>query len=111
MRNFLIALIIMMVAKTGMAQQNKSITKIAIATYDGDSTEGYYFTNELDEGQLFFNNARLEVLKIYNLKDKSNLRESFRVTYNIDSVEGKKIMTIINLEKLDYDSEDDGSKG
>ena len=93
------------------AQENTSSTKIAVATYTGASTEGYFFTNELNQARLFFDKARPDVLKKYNLKDKSNLRESFRVTYTLKMVDGKERLTIINLEKLEYDAGDNGEGG
>ncbi|MCJ7467788.1 MAG: hypothetical protein MUO53_13975 [Maribacter sp.] len=94
-----------------IGQDAKSITKIAVATHDGNSTEGYYFRNELDEGPMLFAKIRPEVMKRFDLKDESNIGESFRVTYNIKKVGNIEELTIINLEKLDYDVDDDGDEG
>lgn len=93
---------------TGYAQSDKVKTesKRAVATYTGSSTEGYYFTNDLDGKSMLFNEIDPEILKRYDLSDRSYIRETFRIYYNVEKVKGKKKMTITNMELLDYDDED-----
>ena len=98
---------------TGVAQtgKQKSETKRTVATFTGSSTEGYYFTNDLDKSSLLFTNIRPEVLKEYDLTGRVYIREMFRITYKVEKVKGKKQMTIIAMELLDYDDEDKGNDG
>lgn len=111
MRN-LVTITFLFIVVFGMAQSNdKSITKIAVATYVGLSTEGYYFTNDLDESPMLFAKIRPEALKRCNLNDHLYIRKTFRIIYGIDTIDGKDQLTIINLEQLDYDSDDDGEEG
>ena len=93
----------------GIAQTNKqkSETKIAVATYTGSSTEGFYFTNNLNQSSMLFVKIRPEVLKEYDLSGRVYIRKTFRITYNIEKVKGKKQMTIIAMELLDYDEDED----
>ncbi|MCM4152937.1 hypothetical protein DHD05_15200 [Arenibacter sp. N53] len=60
----------------GVAQtkKQKSVTKIAVATYTGSSTQGYYFTNDLDQGAMLFNIVRPKVLKEFDLSNSVYIR-------------------------------------
>ena len=108
MKNLLI-IAMMFTVSIGVAQtdKQKSETKIAVASYTGSSTEGYYFTNDLDQSSMIFANVRPEVLNEYDLSGRVYIRETFRVTYIIEKIKGKKHMTIIGMELLDYDDDED----
>ncbi len=90
-----------------IGQEAESSTKKAVATYNGYSTEGYYFTNELDQGPLRFDKIMPEVLQHFDLKDELYKGETFRVNYTIKTVGNKDELTILSLEKIDYDTDDD----
>ncbi len=90
-----------------LGQEAQNSTKKAVATYNGYSTEGYYFTNELDQGPLHFDKIMPEVLQHFDLKDEVYKGETFRVNYIIKTVGKKDELTILNLEKIDYDADDD----
>jgi hypothetical protein len=111
MKKLLLVGFVLVLVHSAIGQDTQSITKIAVATYNGYSTEGYYFTNELDEGPMLFAKIRPEATKRFDLKDESNIGESFRVTYNIKKVGKNEELIIIHLEKLDYDADDDGDEG
>lgn len=109
----LMMLLMVSVMGIGYAQveNNKASTKRAVATYTGSSTQGYYFTNDLDESSMLFNKVRPDVLKKYDLSDRSYIRETFRVYYNVETIKNKKIMTIIDMELLDYDEDEEDIEG
>ena len=65
--------------------QEPQRAKIIIATYSGNSSEGYYFTNDLDRTDIKFANVDPEVLKKYDLNSTTYLRKTFRVTYIKDT--------------------------
>ena len=67
------------------AQEEGQRAKIIIATYSGNSTDGYYFTNDLDQTDIKFSKVDPEVLKKYDLNGASYLRKTFRVTYINDT--------------------------
>lgn len=108
MKKMYLILLVLVVGSVG-AQEKKeeSQTKIAVATYDGRSSEGYYFTNDLDESSMLFAKVRPEIMKVYDLKNRTYIRETFRITYNVGKMSGKKQFTIIRLELLDYNDEED----
>lgn len=104
---YLMLLVLVVGSASAQEKKDKSQTKIAVATYDGRSSEGYYFTNNLDESSMLFTKIRPEVMKVYDLKDRAYIRETFRITYNKEKIDGKKQLTIIGLELLDYSDEED----
>jgi hypothetical protein len=104
MKNLIFAFIFSVVG-IGHAQTEelKTGTKRAVATYTGNSTNGYYFINDLDESTMLFNQVNPDVMKKYDLANKSYIRETFRVYYKVERNDGKKRLTIVNLELLEYD--------
>jgi hypothetical protein len=108
MKNLIIVLMMCGVS-LGNAQVDKTKpeTKRAVAMYTGYSNQGYYFTNDLDQSSMLFKLVNPEVLKKYDLKDRKYIRETFRVYYNVEMQGQKQKLTIINMELLDYDEEEE----
>lgn len=106
---YVMIIAILFTVSLGVAQtkQQKSVTKFAVATYTGNSTQGYYFTNDLDQSPMLFNFVRPKVLKEYDLSNSIYIRKMFRITYNMETVKGKTQMTIIALKLLDNGEEND----
>jgi len=85
MKNIVITLLFLIGSVCITNAQEAQRAKIIIATYSGNSTEGYYFTNDLDQTDIKFANVDPEVLKKYDLNGTSYLRKTFRVTYIKDT--------------------------
>ena len=69
------------------AQEVQKATFI-VATYSGNSTDVYYFTNDLDKKDIQFAKVEPEVLEKYDLNSNTYLNKSFRVAYIIDTEPG-----------------------
>ena len=65
--------------------QEAQRAKIIVATYSGNSTDGYYFTNDLDQRSIQFAKIEPEALEKYDLNTSTFLNKTFRVTYIIDT--------------------------
>src|SRR5690606_36179405 len=81
MKSIVITLVFLIGSLGVTKAQEAQRAKIIIATYSGNSTEGYYFTNDLDQTDIKFAKVDPEVLKKYDLNATTYLRKTFRVTY------------------------------
>ncbi|MCG2461863.1 hypothetical protein K8352_13975 [Flavobacteriaceae bacterium F89] len=89
MKNIIIALALLMGTVGTTKAQDVQKAVIVIATYSGNSTDGYYFTNDLDQRGILFAQIEPEVLNKYDLNNNTFLNKTFRVTYIIDTEAGK----------------------
>lgn len=107
MRTFILLFTVCIGSYYGQAQSENvsSKTKRAVATYTGNSTQGYYFINDLNQSSMLFNIVRPNVLEKFDLTARTYIQETFRIYYNTKIVDDKKELTIINLELLDFDDE------
>src|SRR5690606_36384618 len=87
---------------------------IIVATYSGNSTDGYYFTNDLDQKDMLFAKIEPETLKKYDLNSSTFLNRTFRVTYindteaessstAPDAKNPKKIIDLVLIEQTDQE--------
>lgn len=126
MKKLMTLAIVTLFVAAGFAQEKmpESKTKIAVASYNGHSTEAYYFTNNVNERQLRIDKVYDDVLKKFDLNSDVHIDDYFRITYRTDYVKSdakkddsklskaqpafKKVFTIIDMEMLEgYDDEED----
>lgn len=112
MKSIVITLLFLIGSLGTTKAQETQRAKIIIATYSGNSTEGYYFTNDLDQTDIKFAKVDPEVLKKYDLNGTTYLRKTFRVTYikdmedetsstTTDAEYPKKIIDLILVEQTE----------
>ncbi len=112
MKNVIIVLAFL-IGSIGISKaQEVQKAKIIVATYSGYSTEGYYFTNDLDKNEMQFAKIEPETLKKYDLNSDIYLNQTFRVTY-INAIEAesasiapdaknpKEIIDLVLIESTD----------
>jgi hypothetical protein len=125
MKNIITLVVLVFCTTVLVAQKTpESRTKIAIASYNGSSTDVFFFTNNASETELRFTAIELSASQKYNLNDNSFIGKFFRVTYRVDFLPNKEVkskdkmasaqspykktFTIIDLEELpDYNEEDE----
>ena len=110
MKNVVITLLFLMISISATKAQEVHKATIVVATYSGNSTDGYYFTNDLDQKDIQFAKIEPEALEKYDLNSSTYLNKTFRVAYIIEPEPGnttpdpkgpKKIIDLTLINEAD----------
>jgi hypothetical protein len=93
-------------------EENRKITQVIVATYDGKSNLGYRFIDHIDDSQILFKKIDPILLEKFDLSDDALIGATFRITFGTEifypEPEGKgnnillrEVLVILDLEVVD----------
>ncbi|MCJ7466109.1 MAG: hypothetical protein MUO53_05375 [Maribacter sp.] len=110
MRKSIIVLLLAELSNQVFAQEeNRKITQVIVATYDGKSDLGYRFIDRIDDSQILFSKIDLVLLEKFDLMDDTLIGAAFRITFGTEifyaesADEGNEIPMREQLVILDLD--------
>jgi hypothetical protein len=113
MKKSVIVLLLAIITNQVFAQEeNRKITQVIVATYDGKSDLGYRFIDRIDDSQILFRKIDPVLLEKFDLSDDALLGAAFRITFGTEIFypepddKGKdnplrEVLVILDLEMVD----------
>ncbi len=113
MKKALVILLLAIITGPVFAQtENRKITQVVVATYDGKSDRGYRFIDRSDDSTLLFSKIDPVLLKKFDLLNETSIGAAFRITFGTEKIRAdsasngkssplREELVILDLEEID----------